>query len=103
MKEMMSESDYIAHKINKLRMKRNILFRAFAINYVAVAFAWMVSMMPFYKNLAQYLMKMDATAANAFILDIIGIWKVLGAVLFLIPALAIWWEMSALKKCYDIK
>ncbi|MCL2629443.1 MAG: hypothetical protein FWD33_02010 [Alphaproteobacteria bacterium] len=95
---MMSECDYIAFKINKLRGHRNILFRAFVINYVAILVAWLISLMPMYKRMAEHFMNMSASEVNVFMMDIFGIWKILGAVLFLVPALAIWWEMCSLQK-----
>jgi hypothetical protein len=31
-------------------------------------------------------------------MNMIGIWKIAGVVLFLVPALAAWWEMRCCKK-----
>jgi len=99
----MTQKEWVGYKLGKLRMKRNTLFRAFAINYVLVFVAWLVSMTPIYEDLLEYFTHMDVAQGQMFVLDVIGLWKILGVVLFLIPALAIWWEMHAFEKEYGGK
>jgi hypothetical protein len=44
------------------------------------------------------LMMCAPSEAEHEILGLIGIWKIAGVVLFLVPALATWWEMHCCKK-----
>ena len=92
MKEMME------HLYHKMRTKRNMLFKAFLINYILVFVAWLVSMMPWYIDLAARFLPMSAPQIQMYLLDIFGLWKIAGVVLFLVPALAIWWEMHSFSK-----
>ena len=99
MKEM-TEKDWFEHKMYKLRQKRNISFRAFAINIVLILIVWLCSMMPWYNAMVAHFMSISPANAQMFVLDIIGLWKVLNAVFFLVPGLALWWEMHACEKEY---
>ncbi|MCL2629445.1 MAG: hypothetical protein FWD33_02020 [Alphaproteobacteria bacterium] len=107
MKDMMISKEHQEywhhHKMDKLCSKRNVAFRAFVINYAAIVVVWLFSLMPWYNNLVQRFMHMDAKEAHFFILDILSIWQVLNVVLFLAPALALWWEMHALRKKREMK
>ena len=94
--------DWMEHKIHKLYHKRNFLLRAFLINYVAVFVAWLITMIPGYQEMAMHFLQTDAAETHMFIMDIFGLWKILGVVLFLVPALAAWWEMHACKKALPL-
>ncbi|MDR0319736.1 MAG: hypothetical protein LBH81_03290 [Rickettsiales bacterium] len=85
-------------KMDKLRAKRNVNFRIFVVNYIMMAAAWLFSMVPWYNEMVQYVMHMNADEAHFFILDLLGIMAVLNAAFFLAPAIGQWWEMSASKK-----
>ncbi|MCL1891956.1 MAG: CPP1-like family protein [Alphaproteobacteria bacterium] len=104
MKDMKMDKEWLGYKIWKLKQKRNILFRAFLINYVVILLAWLVSMTPFYMGLLMHFMPgINAIEANMYLMTLFGIWKIAGVVLFLIPALAIWWEQCMMQKYYDMK
>ncbi|MCL2331573.1 MAG: hypothetical protein FWC61_03455 [Proteobacteria bacterium] len=92
MKEMME------HFYHKMRAKRNILFRAFLINYILVFLVWLCSLMPWYQNLLMHFMPMSGPQIQMYLMEIFGLWKIAGVVLFLVPALATWWEMHSFSK-----
>ncbi len=71
---------------------RNILFRAFIINLVVIVGAWLLSLSSVFTNLMQTLFVFDAHQSHVYMAGMIGIWKILNVVLFLIPAIAIHWE-----------
>jgi hypothetical protein len=81
----------------KMRGWRNILFRAFAINYVAVLIVWLISLTGFYTKLASRVMGFPPDILHIYMMDMFGFWKIAGALLFLIPAIALSWEIGARK------
>ena len=96
MKDMPKDQmQYICHK---LYHKRNFYFRAFAINLVLIIVVWLITMAPWYEGMAAQMMHCSSAQAETYTMDIIGLWKLAGVVLFLVPALAAWWELSACKK-----
>ena len=89
--------EYLEMKIWKLKIRQNINLRAFLINYIAVFVVWIITMTPI-MDVAANMMKMSPELTNVYMMVLIGIWKVLAAVLFLIPGLATWWERCSLAK-----
>ncbi|MDR1027694.1 MAG: hypothetical protein LBL46_04740 [Rickettsiales bacterium] len=86
----------IAHKLHH---KRNTLLKAFVINIALVVVFWLVSMSGFYFGMMEHLMmSCDAQTVAKYTYDFIGLWKVLGVVLFLVPALAAHWELKCVEK-----
>lgn len=71
---------------------RNILFRAFIINLIVIVVAWLLSLSGASTDLMQTFFGFDAHQSRMYIASMIGIWKILNVVLFLIPAIAIHWE-----------
>ena len=71
---------------------RNILFKAFIINLIVIVVAWLLSLSSVFANLMQTFFGFDADQSHIYMADMIGIWKILNVVLFLIPAIAIHWE-----------
>jgi len=96
----MTTKDWIGYNLNKMRMHRNTNFRAFVINWVLILVFWLICMTPMYESLMEYFMHTDAAQSQMFMLDMIGLWKILNVVFFLVPALATWWEMHAFEKEY---
>jgi len=94
----MSEKEFYELKMHKMRQKRNTLFRAFVINAVAIFLVWLLMMTPFYGWAMGTFTPFTPADAQMYLFDLIGVWKLAGVVLFLVPALAIWWEMAACKK-----
>jgi hypothetical protein len=71
---------------------RNILFKAFIINLIVIAVAWLLSLSNVFTHLMQMLFGFDAHPSHTYMAGMIGIWKILNVVLFLVPAIAIHWE-----------
>lgn len=71
---------------------RNVLFKAFVINLVVITFTWLLSLGGATTNLMATFFGFSADQTHMYMANIIGFWKVLNVVLFLVPALAIHWE-----------
>jgi len=71
---------------------RNILLRAFIINLIVIVVAWLLSLNSIFNDLMQTFFGFDAYQSHMYTASMIGIWKILNVVLFLIPAIAIHWE-----------
>jgi len=71
---------------------RNILIRSFIINLILIVLAWLLSFTGVFTNMMQTFFGFDAHLSHMYMASMIGIWKILNVVLFLIPAIAIHWE-----------
>ncbi|MFG1344922.1 hypothetical protein V5F59_08505 [Xanthobacter autotrophicus DSM 431] len=71
---------------------RNVLFKAFVINLVVITLTWLLSLGGATTNLMTAFFGFSADQTHMYMANIIGFWKVLNVVLFLVPALAIHWE-----------
>jgi len=71
---------------------RNILLRAFIINLIIIVVAWLLSFTGVFTIMMQMFFGFDARQSHMYMASMIGIWKILNVVLFLIPAIAIHWE-----------
>ncbi|HWM82261.1 MAG TPA: hypothetical protein VNQ56_09385 [Pseudolabrys sp.] len=74
---------------------RNVLFKAFIINLLAIVVAWLMSLSGVATNMMATFFGFGADQTRIYMADIIGFWKVLNVVFFLIPAIAIHWEYRA--------
>jgi len=68
---------------------RNILFTAFVINWCAVLFVWLLSLTGLYNWLMGIFFNFSVYQTKTYMAYIIGFWKVLAAMFFLIPAVSI--------------
>jgi len=74
---------------------RNILFKAFIINLIVIVVAWLLSRTSVFANAMQTFFGFEASQSNMYMAGMIGIWKILNVVMFLIPAIAIHWEFRS--------
>ncbi len=74
---------------------RNVLLKAFVINLLLITFAWLMSLGGVTANMMSAFFGFSADQTRAYMANIIGFWKVLNVVFFLIPAIAIHWEYRA--------
>ncbi|MDR1360880.1 MAG: hypothetical protein LBJ18_01040 [Rickettsiales bacterium] len=95
-------ADQMQHICTKLQHKRNMLLRAFAINLGLIVAFWLVSMTSFYAGLMEDMMFCSLQDVEMYTYDMIGLWKIAGVVLFLVPGLAAWWEMACCKQQNDV-
>lgn len=74
---------------------RNILFKAFIINLLVIIFAWLITLSGVTTTTMTVFFGFSVDQTRVYMANIIGFWKVLNVVLFLIPAIAIHWEYRA--------
>jgi hypothetical protein len=74
---------------------RNVLFKAFVINLLLVVLVWLMSLSGAAAHLMAAFFGFSVDQTRAYMADIIGFWKVLNVVFFLVPAIAIHWEYRA--------
>ncbi len=81
-----------------IRRARNILFKAFLIAAFVTIICWAFLMF----DLTQYFMwalpEFGPAGANVFILILVGLIDIAGLIFFLIPSLALSWEIICEKK-----
>ncbi len=76
---------------------RNVLFKAFIINLLVIIAVWLMSLGGVTTNLMATFFGFSVDQTHMYMANIIGFWKVLNVVLFLIPAIAIHWEYRGKK------
>ncbi|MDR0803728.1 MAG: hypothetical protein LBO08_01390 [Rickettsiales bacterium] len=84
--------------MHKLHHKRNLYLRAFVINLILVVIFWLVSKTGWYMGMIENVMICTEGAAVHYTYTMIGLWKIAGLVLFLVPGLAAAWELQMCKK-----
>ncbi|MDR0319120.1 MAG: hypothetical protein LBH81_00050 [Rickettsiales bacterium] len=97
MKMTMPRED-MERALYKMHNKRNLLLRAFLINYIAVFAVWLLSLTGFLEWAMKFFADWSAREMNNYMMFMFGAWKIAGVVLFLIPGLAAWWEMCSIEK-----
>ena len=70
---------------------RNILFKAFVINYALLILVWLLSLSGFYHYVLALFHVMPEADVDTYLAILLGGWDVIGFVLFLVPALALHW------------
>jgi hypothetical protein len=89
------QMEWIDHKLSH---KQRVLLRAFVINYAIILLYWLCTMSGGFMNFVAMMAKMPPELVYIQMINWMAIWKIAGAVLFLIPGLAIWWERCMIKK-----
>ena len=84
-----------------MRNVRNILFKAFLTNIVFVLVLWTYIMTDIAKYFMWALPGFTLDAANDFIMVLAGIVDIAGLVLFLVPCIAISWQIQRYKKTWE--
>ncbi|MBN9051532.1 MAG: hypothetical protein J0H78_18900 [Rhizobiales bacterium] len=74
---------------------RNVLFKAFIINLLVIIVAWLMSLSGVTSNAMATFFGFSADQTRMYMANVIGFWKVLNVVFFLVPAIAIHWEYRA--------
>lgn len=81
-----------------LKWLRNILFKAFIINYILVVLVWLLHLTWLYNFLMQCFFSFDSKETAALMVYLFGAWKVLATTFFLVPAIAIHCSLKKEKK-----
>ena len=97
-KEPQMKKEFIQHYENKLRIKQHILLRAFIINLALIFIVWMLSLSVEFVELVAFVTSVPVALAYVNMLNWLAYWDIAGVVLFLVPAIAMWWQRCCLKK-----
>lgn len=84
------------HRAKMLSVQR-VLFRAFVINFALVFAVWLLTFWPTFMYLLVGITGVSLPTMYISVIGCLAIWKLAGVVLFLVPAVAIWWERSVMK------
>lgn len=71
---------------------RNVLFRAFLINLLVIIAVWLASLSGVVTQMMTVFFGFSVEQTHVYMANLLGFWKILNVVLFLIPAIAIHWE-----------
>jgi hypothetical protein len=74
---------------------RNVLFKAFAVNYIMILTAWGLAFTKWYANFVIWFFDCDPDEAAIMFYSFLGEWKVLNVILFLAPAIALHWQIKS--------
>ncbi len=89
--------DFIQEQDMKMRMKQRSLFRAFFINLFLGVIALVLTYFPVLLYVAVLLTGISPMIMYFSIIGGIALWQMLGVVLYLVPAVSIWWERRTLR------
>jgi len=84
--------------IESMRRAGNVKFRSFIVSIILLTLVWFVTLVPGYLGVAEFIMNVPGEIIYVFILLMLGMWKILSFMFFLVPALSYWWEMSVAKR-----
>jgi hypothetical protein len=80
-----------------LKWLRSFLFKAFFINLAIIIFVWLLHLTGLYNFLMNYFFGFSLKETAVFMIYLLGAWKILGAILFLVPAIAIHCQIKSKK------
>ncbi len=89
--------DFIQEQDMKMRMKQRSPFRAFFINLFLGVIALVLTYFPVLLYVAVLLTEISPMIMYFSIIGGIALWQMLGVVLYLVPAVSIWWERRTLR------
>ncbi len=77
---------------------RNILFKCFIINYIVIVLVWGVSFSNFFPYMMEKFFLFGPEETARYFAFMLGFWKIINAIFFLVPAIAIHWEYAGKKQ-----
>ncbi len=89
------KKDFNEKRDVKLLSKQRILFRAFVVNTVLVLLIWGLTFIPALMYLGVLITGVSAPMFYVYAVGTLALWGLAGVILFLIPAIAVWWERKA--------
>ena len=98
---MTEDKEYIEKSERHLRIKYNVLFRAFLINFVVVFIVWLCSLWPTFMEFVSKVTNFSMTELDMYFINWLAAWDIAGVVLFLVPALATYWARFALRRTIE--
>ena len=84
--------------LNTIRNVRNILFKAFILNILFVTVFWIFVMAGWMQYFMWGMPGFTLEEADLFVMWLLGVVDIAGLVLFLVPALALTWEILRAKR-----
>lgn len=81
----------------KLLSKQRVLLRAFAVNTLLVLLIWMLTFVPQIIYFGVWVTGVSAPMFFVYAVGTLALWGLAGVILFLVPAIAIWWERKMIK------
>ena len=81
----------------KLLSKQRVLLRAFAVNTLLVLLIWMLTFVPQLIYFGVWVTGVSAPMFFVYAVGTLALWGLAGVILFLVPAIAIWWERKMIK------
>lgn len=91
------KNDFLTKRDIKLLSKQRVLFRAFAVNTLLVLLIWALTFIPQFIYFGVWVTGVSAPMFFFYAIGTLALWGLAGVILFLVPAIAIWWERKMLK------
>ncbi len=82
----------------KLLSKQRILFRAFFINVIFVLITWLLLLIPACMYFAVWMTGIPPMMLQMSMMGALALWDILAVLIFLVPAIAIYWERKSMLK-----
>lgn len=81
----------------KLLSKQRVLFRAFVVNTILVLFIWLLTFCPDLLYIGVLVTGVSAPMFYVYAVGTLALWGLAGVIIFLVPAIAMWWERKMMK------
>lgn len=91
------KNDFQEKCVMKLLSKQRILFRAFAVNTILVLLIWLLTFIPELLYIGVWATGVSAPMFYVYAVGTLALWGLAGVIIFLVPAIAIWWERKMMK------
>lgn len=76
---------------------QKILLRAFLVNTLMVLFVWLLTFIQGFIFIGVVITGISAPMFYISAIGALAVWGLAGVLLFLVPAIAIWWERKVMK------
>ena len=75
----------------KMRVAQSVLMRAFVVNTLFVLLVWLLTFIPGFIFMGVLLTGVSAPVFYVYAIGALAVWELAGVILFLVPAIAVWW------------
>ena len=91
------KTDWVEIHNMKLLSIQRTLMRAFVVNTVLVLLVWLLTFVPGFIFMGVLLTGVSAPVFYVYAVGTLAMWGLAGVILFLVPAIAVWWERKLMK------
>ena len=91
------KKEFIEMRDAQLLSKQRVWFRAFVVNTLLVLFIWLMTFIPAFIYLGVLVTGVSAPMFYVYAIGTLAVWGLAGVVLFLGPAIAVWWERKMVR------